>query len=67
MPSLSKLIDAVRHLAKHAGFRPCHICEVEPGTLTTRRGLAVCAACWTVTPDYAEHLRRVDHTIRTLH
>jgi len=67
MRSLTKLFDAVRHLSRHAALRPCYICDVEPGTLTTIRQQPVCTACWTLTPDYAEHLRRVEHMVRTLH
>ena len=57
MRSLTRLFDAVRQLARNTGRSPCYVCEVEP----------VCGFCWTLTPDYAEHLRSVEHAIRTLH
>ena len=67
MRSLTRLFDAVRQLARNTGRSPCYVCEVELGTLATRRKQPVCGFCRTLTPDYAEHLRSVEHAIRTLH
>jgi hypothetical protein len=67
MRLLTKLFDAARQLARHTGRHRCYVCEVELGTLTTRRMQPVCTVCWVLTPDYAEHLRSVERAIRALH
>ena len=67
MRSLTRLFDAVRQLARNTGRSPCYVCEVELGTLADKEEAASLRFCRTLTPDYAEHLRSVEHAIRTLH